>query len=109
MKFKFKINEATSLDDVREELEMLKLANVKEIPINYLRKIIEFLGANQITATGSSVRFTHPLLKSHPYYHGCFQIHKIHKGGNKDEIRMNDFKKILYPVLIIIIELKEKQ
>jgi hypothetical protein len=109
MKFKFKINENTTLDDVRKELEALKSANVSEIPLNHLCKIIEFLGAIQIIATGSSVRFSHEILKNHPYYHGFFQIHKIHKGGDMDEIKMTDFKKILYHTLITIIELKEKQ
>lgn len=107
MKFKFKINESTTLDDVRAELDALKSANVKEIPLNYLRRIIEFLGATPVPATGSIVRFTHPLLKKYPQYLGYFSIHKIHKGGDKDEIRMVDFKNYLYPALITIIEEKK--
>jgi len=108
MKFKIKINENTTLDDIRKELETLKSANVTAIPLNHLLKIIGFLGATQVTATGSSIRFRHPLLMQHPYYHGYFQIHKIHKGGDQDEIRIVDCKKYLFPVLITIIELKEK-
>ncbi len=109
MKFKFKINENTTLNDVKIELNVIKSANVKEIPLNHLFKIIEFIGAKQVTATGSSVRFEHYLLKDNPFFHGYFQVHKVHGGGDKDKITMIDFKKYIYPVLIIIIELKEKK
>jgi len=109
MKFKLKINDKTTLDDIRNELEALKSANIKEIPLNHLRRIIKFLGANEVQSTGSSVRFEHSLLKQHPYYHGHFQIHKVHKGGNKDFVRKTDFKSYLCKVLITIIELIEKK
>ncbi len=108
MKFKFKIDENTTLDDVQAHLDALWSTNVKEIPLNYLRRIIEFLGAIQVQATGSIVRFKHPLLEKYPQYLGFFSIHKIHKGGDKDEVRMVDFKKYLYPALILIIEEKKK-
>jgi hypothetical protein len=109
MKFKIKINENTTLEDIRKELDELRSANVNEIPFNHLRRIIEFLGAVQVTASGSSVRFEHPALIPHPYYHGYFQIHKIHKGGDQDEVRKIDFKSILYPALITIIDLLENK
>jgi hypothetical protein len=108
MKFKIKINETTTLDDIRKELDAIKSANVTEIPLNHLRKIIEFLGASEIPGKGSSVRFHHKLLLQHPLYRGYFQIHKIHKGGDQDYIRRFDFKSILYNALITIIEIKEK-
>jgi hypothetical protein len=107
MKFKFKINENTTLDDVRTELDALKSANVKELPLNHIRRIIDFLGAEPVPATGSSVRFSHPLLKKYHQYQGYFAVHKIHKGGDKNEIRMVDYKKYLYPALITIIEEKK--
>jgi hypothetical protein len=106
MKFKFKINENTKLEDIRQELDNLKKANVTHLPYNHLRKIIEFLGSVQVSGTGSSIRFKNELLNKHPYYHGFFQIHKKHKGGNQDEISITDFKMILYPALIEIIEQK---
>lgn len=109
MKFKIKINEKTTLDDIRIELEALKSANVTEIPLNHLFRIIEFLGAVQIPSTGSSVRFEHHLLRQHPYYHGYFAVHKIHKGGDNDQIRKNDYKAYLYPALLTIIELSAKK
>jgi len=109
MKFKIKINEKTSLDDIRLELEALKSANVNEIPLNHLLKIIEFLGAVQVPSTGSSVRFEHHLLKRHPYYHGFFSVHKTHKGGDMDLIKRIDFKTYLYPALLTIIELSAKK
>jgi len=108
MKFKIKINETTSLQDIRYELDSLKSANVTEIPLNHLKKIISFLGATEATSTGSSVRFRHKLLDRHPYYNGYFQIHKIHKGGDQDFIKMNDYRSFLYKALIAIIEIKEK-
>lgn len=109
MKFKIKINESTTLEDIRNELDDLKSANVTEIPLNHLLKIIEFLGAVQVPSTGSSVRFEHPALRKHPYYHGYFQVHKVHKGGDIDLIRKNDFKAYLYPALITIIDLTVKK
>ncbi len=108
MKFKFKTNEKTTLDDVQNELDALKSANVKEIPLNHLRKIIDFLGGIPTTTTGSAVRFSHPLLKKFPQYQGYFSVHKIHKGGDKDEIRMVDYKKYLYAALSTIIETQKK-
>lgn len=109
MKFKIKINESTTLDDIRIELEALKSANVNEIPLNHLLRIFEFLGVVQVQSTGSVVRFEHPLLKNHPYYHGYFSVHKIHKGGDNDQIRRNDFKTYLLPALLIIIEISDKK
>jgi hypothetical protein len=109
MKFKIKINEDTVLEDIRIELENLKSLNINEIPLNHLLKITEFLGAKRITATGSSVRFQHEIIKNYPPYKGFFQVHKIHKGGDVDLIRKNDFKTYLYPVLMLIIDLLEKK
>jgi len=111
MKFKFKINERTSLDDVRAELEMLRSANIREIPLNHLRRIIEFLGATSTPSTGSSVRYYHPALKGYPNYKGYISVHKIHKGGDKEEIRMTDYKVYLLPALLALIEelLKSKE
>ena len=108
MKFKIKINEDTLFNDIRLELENLRAAPVTEIPLNHLRKIIEFLGAYEVTKSVSRVRFSHHILYDHPYYHGYFQIHKIHKGGDKDQIKKNDYSRILHPTLITIIELLEK-
>jgi hypothetical protein len=110
MKFKFKIDENTSLDDVQKELDSLKKASTPEIPLGPLRKIIEYLGGNEVAATGSSVRFKHEALKGHPYFRaGIFQVHKIHKGGNLELIRKSDYKKYLYNPLIYIIATKKEQ
>lgn len=107
MKFKIKISKTTSLKEIRNELDNLKSANVTEIPYNHLKKIIDFLGATEVTSTGSSLRFYHKLLERHPYYKGHFQIHKIHKGGDQDFIKINDYRSFLYKALIAIIEIKE--
>jgi hypothetical protein len=106
MKFKIKINKETSFNDIRNELENLKKANIKAIPLNHIRKITKFLEIEELSGKGSSIRFYHKLLIDHSYYRGYFQVHKIHKGGNIDEIRKSDFVKYLYPVLVVIIDLK---
>jgi len=106
-KNKIKLNDVTTLDEVREYLDGIKSSAVKEIQLYPLLKIIDFLGATQVPTTGSAVRFTHPTLKNNPYYHGYFAVHKIHKGGDKDEIKMVDFKSYLYPALITIINEKK--
>ncbi len=108
MKFKIKINEDTTLKDIRTELENLKTADVIEIPLNHIRKITSFLGAIEVQDIGSSIRFKHQLLADHPEYHGYFKVHKIHKGGDQDMIRKNDFKNYLLRPLFLIIEMKEK-
>lgn len=109
--FKLKITEQTTIQDIENEIDKLyKNKQIKEIPLNYLVKIIEYLGAEQIQATGSSVRFRHELLVEHSaYYNGIFQIHKIHKGGNQDYVLHRNFKKYLYPALKQIIALKLNQ
>jgi len=104
MKFKIKINETTDFEYIKKELNKVKNSNVKEIPLNYIRRITMFLGIEEIQGTGSSIRFYHKSLESDRYFNGYFQIHKIHKGGNKEEIRKSDFVRYLYPVLLKIIE-----
>ncbi len=107
MKFKFKITAETTLQDVLIELENLENAKVKEIPLNHIRKIMVFLGIEEISGRGSSVRFQSGYLASHPYYHeGIFQVHKIHKGGKLDKIKKSDYVKYLLPALKFIIEQK---
>ena len=106
IKFKIKLNETTSLQDLRDELDSLKSANIKEIPLNHLKKIISFLGATEATSTGSSVRYHHKLLDRNPYYHGYFQIHKIHKVGDQDLLKLNDYWSFLYKAFIAVIEIK---
>ena len=108
MKFKLRINENTSFNDIEKELEKIKNSNVNEIPLNHIRKITTFLEVEEIQGKGSSIRFFHELLLENPFYKGYFQVHKIHKGGNKDEIRKSDFVKYLYPVLMILIKLKNR-
>ncbi len=107
--FKFKITEQTTLQDVENVLDKLfESKQIKEIPLGFIKKIVEFLGGEQVHATGSSVRFYHQLLVDHEfYYKGLFQIHKTHKGGNQDFVLHRNFKKYLYPALKEIIALKK--
>ncbi len=107
MRFKIKINNETSFEDIRNYLEDLKKANTTSIPLNPIRKIINFLEIKEIPGKGSSIRFQSDyLLNHHPFYEGYFQVHKLHKGGNKEEIRKSDFARYLYPALILIVKLK---
>ncbi len=110
MKFKFKKNDETSIDDALEELEKIKKSNINELPMNHLIKIMEFIGVEELKgAGGSGLRFRHECLLDEPFYtDGIFQIHKIHKGG-EIEIRMHDYKKFLYPTLIKIISIKKQK
>ncbi len=109
MKFKFKPKQNTTYSDVRIDLENLKKATINEIPLNHLRKICRFIGVEEIKATGSSVRFTHRTLEQHPYYRGFFQIHKIHKGGDQELVRKNDYKKYFYPAVLVILDTLENE
>ena len=106
MKFKIRITEKTVLEDIINELDKIKYAPVKVIPLNYIRKITVFLEIEEIKGKGSSVRFRHELLVEYPNFHdGIFQVHRVHKGGGREEIRKSDFVRYLDPVLRLIIEL----
>ena len=106
MGFKIKINNETSFEDIRNYLEDLKKANTTSIQLNQIRKIIKFLDIEEIPGKSSSIRFYCDCLLTHPYHKGYFQVHKLHKGGSKEEIRKSDFARYLYPVLVIIVKLK---
>ena len=108
-KHKLKINENTTLKDIREELDYLKNAKIQTVPLTHIRKIIQFIGAKEVPATGSSIRFYHDILLADPFFNGYFQAHKVHKGGNKDEIRKRDYVKYLYTPLVLIIEYLENE
>lgn len=111
MKFKFKINDETSLDDAFEELEKIKKSNLKELPMNHLIKIMEFIGIEEMSGSGGSgLRFRSEYLIDEPYYtDGIFQVHRIHKGGSEIKIRMHDYKNYLYPTLVKIISIKKQK
>lgn len=111
MKLKFKINNETTLDDALEELEKIKKCNLKELPMNHLVKIMEFIGVEPLSgAGGSGLRFRHECLVDEPYFtDGIFQVHRIHKGGAEIKIRIHDYKKYLYPTLIKIISIKKQK
>jgi hypothetical protein len=109
MKFKFKISESTTDDDIKQELDRLYKLNIKEIPLNYVLKLIDFLGVKKVPASGAALRFHHSALEDHKYfYEGFFSVHKIHKGGNEQLITIHDYRKYLYPPLIAIIEIKRQ-
>lgn len=89
-KFKFKINEETTLTDALNALEEAASSRGTEIPFNFICKIMEFIGAElQHNNTGSLRRFKHPLCKNTGQYLG---VHVMH--GNKTDVKVNilDFK-----------------
>ncbi len=105
MKFKCKISKHAGLTEIKNELDRLKEIKLSVIQLNCIRKFTSLLGCKEIPGKGSSIRFRHEFLVDEPYYtDGIFQVHKIHKGGNKEEIRKSDFVKYIYPHLIKIIE-----
>jgi len=103
MKKRFKITEETTYDELLNYLEELYHFPNKIIDLKIIRKICQRIGAEEVKATGSSVRFYHRALEMHPYYKGYFQVHKKHKGGTKQEISRTDFRKYLYGPLKEII------
>lgn len=111
MGFKFKVNDATTLDKAREFLEELKCSNVKELAINDVRRLFRFLNVEDLPLKGgSALRFRHETLVGHPYFlDGIFSIHMKHKGGDQQIVSKIDFKAYLYPALHQIIELLEKK
>ncbi len=102
---KFKIPKNPDCEEIKNVVETLYYYNKKTIELNHIRKLIAILGGEEIQGKGSSVRFSHPYLETNPFFmKGIFQIHKIHKGGNKEEIRLRDFRHYLYDILNDIIE-----
>jgi len=105
MKFKFKITEETTIDDVEKELNNLYDANVTEIPFNHIIKIAEYLGCEyQDSPRGSQERFRHPSMKT---FGGYFGVHVTHTKVKM--VRKVNFKKYLYKPLIQILTEKRNQ
>ncbi|GEM_PF-5219687 len=108
-KFKFKITDSTTLDDIENELERLKQLQINEIPFPYIKKILDFLDVEFLpNKGGSAIRFKHKYLVSNPnYLHGIFTVHKLH-GRKNIVISKYDFKKyLLPPIKLIIYKIKE--
>lgn len=107
MKFKFKITEETTIEDVEKELENLYNAPVVELPFNHIVKLAEFLGAElQKSPRGSMERFKHNLAPTPGNYFG---VHVVHKGGDESLVIRNNYKKYLYPILMEIIRIKKSK
>lgn len=107
VKFKFKFDEKTTLEEVEEVLDELKNIDVPDIPLSYLIKIADFLGCEYYPkkGTGSSEHFRHECLMGYGvYYNGFFQVHS--KKGKT--VNKQNFKQYLYPPLIAIIKIKKQ-
>ena len=94
------------LDQVEKELDALAKKNTPELELNDIKKIIKPLDVDEVTATGgSTIRFFHKsLLGIKQYTGGYFTIHRVHGGGTKIRVRRNDYKKMLLPTLLLIID-----
>ncbi len=105
MKFKFKISEETTLEDVEKELTDLCEVPVPELPLKHIEKIVvDYLGSERVKSTGSMVRFKHQLAPTPGNYFG---VHAKHKGGDESLILKVNYKKYLFPILIEIIKQKK--
>lgn len=101
MKYKLKLNENTTLDDIEHELEKLYSENVVEHPFDYIVKIAEFLGCELMKSpTGSQERFRHPLAGTFGNYFG---VHLVH-GKKVKTVNRANYKKYLYPTLKEIVK-----
>ena len=113
-KFKFKVTDNTTIDDVECELEKLKNLDVQEMPLNHILKITDFLSVEKLRGraggTGSSVRFRHSYLEHYKHYHqGYFKIDLIHTGKAERIIGKRDFVRYLLPPLLEIIKIKREK
>lgn len=92
-------------EHIKRELEALSKKNVPELEMNDIRKILKKLNVEEFPGRGSSIKFYHPLLEGIPSYtSGIFQVHIVHKGGNRQLVLRVFFKKYMYPTLLLIIK-----
>jgi hypothetical protein len=95
-------------ESIKRDLEALSKKNVPELEMNEIRKILKKLNVEEFPGKGSSIKFYHSVLEGiPPYTAGVFQIHIVHKGGNKQLVQRVFFKKYMYPTLLEIIRLLE--
>lgn len=108
---KIKFDSKTSLDDVNDEISRIASSDETEVSLDYITKIIVFLGGESLpNKGGSSVRYRHNALLKYRYYtDGIFQIHIKHKGGTKKVLKRNFKDYLLQPLTTIITELKTTQ
>lgn len=101
-KLKFK---GTTISDVEEELHRLcSASDVKEIPFNYVNKLVSVIGVQFIGFTGGSgTRFYHPYAVCGRNQFGYFGPDYIHNKKDKP-FRYRDFIVYMLPVLKRIIE-----
>lgn len=98
---KFKIKETSTLNDIEDELNRMYSSDAVELEFNDIIKIAEFLGCKYHGGCGGSqVRFSHPAVNTFGNYFG---VHLIH-GRKVEMVNKANFKKYLYPNLMIIIE-----
>lgn len=104
-----KLKKSETSDEILSVIEEVKQLRIKELDFSFLVKVIEKLGGEQLDAKGgSAMRFHHPDLEANSIRNGHFAIHIIH-GKNPPKVRMNDFKKYFYPVVVQIIEILNKR
>lgn len=100
-------NRTENLKSIRKKLVAFLKYPQKEIPLKKIEKIIlkELGCVREKSKGGSAVKYSHSVLENHPQFTaGIFSIHLIHgKSKNNPMIRKGNYKKIMWPVLDIIL------
>ena len=107
VKFKFKITNETSIEDIEREFDDLCNTNANEIPLNHIVKLAKFLDVEYygVDKGGSAVRFRHDIISN---FGGYFTVHIKHKGGDEQLIKKTDYKAFLYKNFKQIITYKKQ-
>lgn len=106
---KVKVNKLNSLEEIKDYVENLKKYSGSEIPLSDITTLLEKLGAKfECYNKGSMAQYSHPGLEGfRGFYHGVFPFHYIH-GKDPKQVRKQDFRKFVYPVLIQLIKINKK-
>ena len=105
---RLKLNEDTTFDDISEYLTEFAKQNTPELQFNFINRVLLYLGCEEVTSTGSAVKFFHKALITDPMRKGYFQVHRKHKGGDQLIIKRTDYRKFLLPPVLRIIEYKKQ-
>lgn len=108
-KFKFKIDDTTSIRDAEDAINYLKNCDQFEIPFSQIVKIAEFIGCEYKGGKGGTKQqFKHKeLFGVDHYYNGCFQIHTT--NSKVKTVYKDNFKKYLYRPFMMIIKILESK
>jgi hypothetical protein len=115
VKFKIKLKNNASPDNIKNVLDALEKLQSNEIPFNFIIKLAKALGAEyqnkgQSRGKGSMERFYHKdLANYHHYTNGYFSVHVVHKGKSQVLVHKKNFQKYILPHLRLLLELKKEE